>query len=566
MAIQHCDPPRPLAGLVLDRGLASAETLARARAVQAETGERLDTVLTRLGLVSEQALAAALAETLNLPLAGAADFPAAPVTAGDGAGPSVRFLRDARAVPLRLTDQALEVAVVDPLDDYPVAALGLAFGRPARARVAKAGDMDAALDRLYALPEAAAAEGAGEVADDHDLERLKDLGSDAPVVRRVNALIGRAVEARASDIHLEAAEDRLIVRLRVDGALHEEDPLPNAVKTAVVSRIKVMAGLDIAERRLPQDGRLRLAVHGQDVDFRVATSPTIHGEAVVLRILDRSSLSLDFAALGFEPALLESYLAVLRRPHGIVLVTGPTGSGKTTTLYASLAALNTPERKILTVEDPIEYRLAGISQTQVKHQIGLTFAAALRSFLRQDPDVMMVGEIRDLETTQVAVQAALTGHTILSTLHTNDAASAVTRLLDMGVEPFLITSTLNAVLAQRLVRRLCPHCRAPETMPRDVLRGLGLSTAEEAALGGTVYRPVGCPACGGSGFRGRLSVMELLPMSEEVARLVLGRREAREIGRAAAAAGMLGMAADGARKAAAGLTTLEEVLRVTRED
>lgn len=565
-------PPSPeaqkLADLLLERGVASAETLARARSVQAETGDRLDAVLTRLGLVSEQALAETAAAALGLPLAAAADFPAAPLEAAPGC-PTPRFLREVRAVPLAAGAEGVTVALVDPFDPFPPRALALAFGRPVRPLVARAGDVEAALDRLYASSESA---GPGEAAaaDDLDLERLKDLSSDAPVVRLVNAVIARAVEAKASDIHLEPAEDRLILRLRVDGALREQDPLPNAVKAAVVSRLKVMAGLDIAERRLPQDGRLRLAVRGQEIDFRVATAPTLHGETVVLRILDRSALSLDFDALGFDPGLLDRYLALLARPHGIVLVTGPTGSGKTTTLYASLAHLNRPDRKILTVEDPVEYRLAGIAQTQVKPQIGLSFAAALRSFLRQDPDVMMVGEIRDLETAQVAVQAALTGHTILSTLHTNDAASAVTRLLDMGVEPYLITSTLNAVLAQRLVRRLCPACRAPTPADPALLDGLGLAAATRAAAtragGGGLWRPLGCPACGGAGFRGRLAVTELLPISEAVARLVLDRAEAREIRKVAVAEGMVGMLDDGVRKAAAGLTTLDDVLRVTRED
>ncbi|SEH48121.1 GspE/PulE family protein [Magnetospirillum fulvum] len=563
MAKARQTPSQPLADLVLDRGLTTPETLARARLVQAETQERLDCVLTRLGLVSEQALAAAIAQFLGLPQVSPADFPAEPIVAGRG--PTPRFLRDVRAVPLRLTEAAIEVAFVDPFDPYPAAALALAFDRPVLARVAKAGDVEAALDRLHQVAEAEAPAGEDESAADLDLERLKDLSSDAPVVRMVNALIGRAVEARASDIHLEPAEDRLAVRLRIDGALRDDESLPNQVKTAVVSRIKVMSGLDIAERRLPQDGRLRLAVRGQEIDFRVATAPTIHGESVVLRILDRSSLSLDFNALGFTPDLLREFLAQLNRPHGIVLVTGPTGSGKTTTLYTALAALNAPERKILTIEDPIEYRLAGISQTQVKHQIGLSFAAALRSFLRLDPDVIMVGEVRDLETAQVAVQAALTGHAILSTLHTNDAASAVTRLLDMGVEPFLITSTLNAVLAQRLVRRLCPQCRERTRPHPDTLAALGLPAEDSAAIG-DLYRPVGCPACGGSGYRGRLSVMELLPISDEIVRLVLARAEAREIRKAAIAAGMVAMFVDGARKAAAGLTTLDEILRVTREE
>jgi general secretion pathway protein E len=389
------------------------------------------------------------------------------------------------------------------------------------------------------------------------------LASDAPVVRAVNSLIARASEAQASDIHIEPTESAIKVRFRVDGALRDEETLPAHLKSALVSRIKVMSGLNIAERRLPQDGRLRLAVRGQEIDFRVATSPTIHGEAVVLRILDRSNLALEFDKLGFDEELLVRYRRVLAQPHGILLVTGPTGSGKTTTLYASLATLNTSERKILTIEDPIEYRLAGINQVQVKPQIGLDFAAALRSFLRQDPDVMMVGEIRDLETAQVAIQSALTGHMILSTLHTNTAASSVTRLLDMGVEPFLITSTLNAVLAQRLVRRLCPQCRTATVLSREAIASLGLDPATMDGM--KFYKPHGCDACSNTGFRGRIALFELLEMDEEISRLILVRAEAREVQRAAVDAGMRLMLADGIAKAQAGLTTVEEILRVTRE-
>ncbi|MDB5481959.1 MAG: type secretion system protein GspE [Caulobacteraceae bacterium] len=539
--------------LVLERGLAPAETVARARLVQSETGEPLDTVLTRLGMVSEQALARAIAEAAGLRIATAADFPAEPLAADRL---SARFLRDARAVPLRETGKAVEVAFVDPLSTDARHALAFALQRPVVPLVARSGDMEVALDRLY--PEAMAGPGEAGEADEADVERLKDLSSDAPVVRAVNALIGRAVESQASDIHIEPTEDSLKVRLRIDGALRDEDPLPAHLKAAFVSRIKVMAGLNIAERRLPQDGRLRLAVRGHEIDLRVATSPTIHGESVVMRILDRSNLPLDFEPLGFDPDTLARFLRVLRQPHGIVLVTGPTGSGKTTTLYASLAAMNTADRKILTIEDPIEYRLAGINQTQVSPQIGLTFAAALRSFLRQDPDVMMVGEIRDLETAQVAVQAALTGHTILSTLHTNGAAAAVTRLLDMGVEPFLITSTLNAVLAQRLVRRLCPSCREPFSPTPEMFEALGVNPAGLDRL----WRPVGCPECGGSGYRGRIALLELLVSDAETERLILARAEARDI---QAAAGLRTMLEDGLVKARAGLTTLDEVLRVTRE-
>ena len=547
------EPTLRLDQLVLERGLAPAETVARAQLVQSETGEPLDTVLTRLGLVSEQALAVAIAEAAGLRIATAADFPAEPL-AGDRLSP--RFLREARAAPLRETAAGVEVAFVDPLSSQARRALAFALERPVVALVARSGDMEAALDRLYPA-DIEGVSAAGE-ADEADVERLKDLSSDAPVVRAVNSLIGRAVEAQASDIHLEPTEDVLKVRLRIDGALREEDSLPANWKAALVSRIKVMAGLNIAERRLPQDGRLRLAVRGHDIDLRVATAPTIHGESVVLRILDRSNLPLDFESLGFDGDSLTRYLHVLRQPHGIVLVTGPTGSGKTTTLYASLAAMNTVDRNILTVEDPIEYRLAGINQTQVNPPIGLTFASALRSFLRQDPDVMMVGEIRDLETAQVAVQAALTGHTILSTLHTNSAAAAVTRLLDMGVEPFLITSTLNAVLAQRLVRRLCPHCRESFTPTHEMFEALGVDPGGPERL----WRPVGCAQCGHSGFRGRIAVLELLVVNAETQRLILARGEARDI---QAAAGMRTMLEDGLEKARAGLTTLDEVLRVTRE-
>jgi general secretion pathway protein E len=547
---------------IVDSGLITAEALSRARAVQGESGDRMDAVLTRLGLVSERALADALAKATGLPQAGADDFPPTPI-GGDQVSP--RFLREISAAPIRMDDGVLRVALVDPLNDYAIRALGYAFGLPVSPMVARAGDVEAALDRLYGAVQSGAAVAEDE-ADEADLERLKDLASDAPVVRAVNALISRAAELRASDIHAEPSEDGLKVRFRVDGVLRDQEILPPQVKAAFVSRVKVLANLNIAERRLPQDGRMRLAVRGQEIDLRVATSPTLHGESVVLRLLDRSNLSLDFDALGFDETILPAFLEVLSRPHGIVLVTGPTGSGKTTTLYAALAALNAPTRKILTIEDPIEYRLAGVNQTQVSPTIGLTFAAALRSFLRQDPDVMMVGEIRDLETAQVAVQSALTGHTILSTLHTNNASAAVTRLIDMGMEPFLISSTVNAVLAQRLVRRLCPVCRTPHEAHVKELSALGAAARDLGQAPIRLWSAPGCEACGHSGFKGRLAILELLPVDDEIARLVLARAEAREIERAAVAAGMRTMLQDGMAKALAGQTTIDEILRVTREE
>ena len=559
------EPPPPahpasLEGLVEARGLIAAETLARARLVQAETGERFESVLTRLGLVSEQALAQLIAEASGLPIAGPGDYPGLPLAIERV---SERFLREFKAVLLRETDQGFDVALVDPLDPYPARALELALGAPVHLKVARASDVETALERLFGhhAPDAFAID---EEADLADLERLKDLASDAPAIRAINRLIARAVEERASDIHLEATEDALAVRFRVDGEMHNLEAFPATMKAPIVSRIKVMSGLNIAERRVPQDGRLRLAVRGHDIDLRVATSPTINGESVVLRLLDRTNLTLDFAALGFDDAVLAKLRQTLALPNGIVLVTGPTGSGKTTTLYAGLSELNTPQRKILTIEDPIEYRLAGVNQMQVNPAIGLNFAAALRSFLRQDPDVMMVGEVRDLETARVAVQAALTGHMILSTLHTNSAASAVTRLLDMGTEPFLITSTLKAVLAQRLVRRLCEACREPY-VPIAPVETRGEDGELRRVEIERLYHPKGCPACDGSGFHGRLALVEFLVVDQAIARLVLDRAEARDIAAAAVAGSMRTMFDDGLNKARAGLTTLEEVLRVTGE-
>jgi general secretion pathway protein E len=545
--------------LVADRQLMTNETMARARLVQNETGERFDSVLTRLGLVSEQILAQTIAGFADLPLVPVVDFPAVPIVA---AGLSARFLREAKALPLKRTATHIVVAFADPLDPFPQSALAFAFGVPIRPCVARTSDIEAAIDRLYGTSTLSDASPDGSI-DELDLERMKDLTSDAPVIRAVNRLITQAVERRASDIHIEPTEDALGVRFRIDGALHELEPLPALMKLSFVARVKVMAGLNIAEKRLPQDGRLRLAVRGHDIDLRVATSPTIHGEAVVMRILDRSELSLDFESLGFDAPTLERFQAVLNRPHGIVLVTGPTGSGKTTTLYAALSSLNTQDRKILTIEDPIEYRLTGIIQTQVNTQIGLKFSTALRSFLRQDPDIMMVGEIRDLETATVVVQAALTGHGIVSTLHTNSAASAIARLLDMGVEPFLITSTLNGILAQRLVRRLCPHCREPHELSCEALSAVGLGETYKAPM--PSFRAVGCTACGQSGYKGRLALLELLIMDENLSRLVLSNAEARNLHRAAVSAGMRPMLDDGLLKARTGLTTLDEVLRVTRD-
>lgn len=548
-----------VARLVERRALLTGEALARARLIQHETGERFQAVINRLGLVSETVLGAAIAAESGLPLLVAADLPGERAA---GAAPTALFLREAGALPVAVEKGRLRAAFADPFDDFAAHALGFAFGMPVDRAVALPSDIEAAIDRLYADGPAADDSRAAS-ADETDVERLRDQVSDAPVIRAVNRLIAEAVEAGASDIHIEPADDRVVVRFRVDGVLVAQPSLPPAMRAALVSRIKVMAGLNIAERRLPQDGRLRIAIRGNEVDLRVATAPSMHGETAVMRILDRASLALDFPGLGFTPSLEAQLRKVLARPHGIVLVTGPTGSGKTTTLYAALEALNTGARKILTIEDPIEYRLPGIVQMQVNAGIGLSFASALRSFLRQDPDVMMVGEVRDLETAQIAVQAALTGHTILATLHTNTAIGAVARLADMAVEPFLLGATLNAVVAQRLVRRLCAACHVPYQPGVRELAALGLAPDDATRK---LHAAAGCAQCRHTGYAGRIALVELLVVTDAVAGLIVQRAEPRAIAEQAAREGALAtLRADGIAKVLAGDTTVAEVLRVSVE-
>jgi len=539
-----------LDGLLGQGSLLSPEALARARLVQQQSGERLDAVITRLGLLSEQALCEHLAAASGLPLA-RSDMLRDPMPLERDL--SGGFLRDIRAVPIASDAAQVWVAVVDPFDTFVDQAFAFAYGRRVEKVLARASDIEATIERVS--QSAAQDVDLDESAQLGDMDRLRDLVSDAPAIRAVNRLIAEAVDAQASDIHLEPNEDSLTVRYRIDGLLRQMGLLPLAIRNSVVARIKVMAGLDIAEKRLPQDGRLRLAVRGHEVDLRVATAPSIHGESVVMRILDRSNLKLEFAALGLEEKLAVGFREAIHRPYGIVLVTGPTGSGKTTTLYAALAELNKVERKLLTAEDPIEYRLPGIIQTQVQPSIGFTFANALRSFLRQDPDAIMVGEIRDVETAQIAVQAALTGHMILSTLHTNTAAGAMTRLMDMEVEPFLLSSVLTGIMAQRLVRRLCLHCREPYVPEKRLLKSLGIKAD-------VLYRPTGCTACHGTGYSGRIALFEFLPVTDTVARLILRRADAREIEDAARADGHKSLVDEGYAKAAQGLTSVEEVMRV----
>ncbi len=556
------DPVEALAALLISGGHCDARTIERGRRVADETGQRLDKVLLQLGLVSERGLAETFAALLGLPLVEAARYPAEEAPFAERL--TARFLRNARAVPVADDGARLVVAVADPLDRFTPAAIAAATGRRVELLVGVPIELDAALDRLFPDPDRAAAPEATDAPSEDDAERLKDLASEAPVIRLVSGIIARAVETQASDIHIEPFEDRLRVRYRYDGVLHEADSPPPRLTAAITSRIKIMARLDIAERRLPQDGRIKLAVRGQEVDFRVSTIPSLYGETVVLRVLDRSTVAFDYAKLGLPAPVIARLGAALNLPNGIVLVTGPTGSGKTTTLYTGLLSLNSVARKVVTVEDPIEYQLTGVNQIQVKPQIGLSFATLLRSILRQDPDVIMVGEIRDLETAQIAVQAALTGHLVLSTVHTNSAAATISRLRDMGLEDYLMTAVLRGVLAQRLVRRLCIHCRHESAAAPELVERFGLGRRHPGPV--RLWHPVGCPQCRGTGYRGRLAIAEFLQPTPEIERLIFGRADHNEIERAAVASGMVTMFDAGLDAALAGDTTVEEVVRSIRAE
>jgi general secretion pathway protein E len=554
-----------LSEFLLQQKLLDATGLSRARHVAAENGARLDTVLTQLGLLSERALAEASARLLGLALAGPSDYPHA-VILPDRL--RLKFLRKARAIPIGIDQAKITVAMADPLDRFAVSSIGFVAARQVEIRVAVPIDLEAALDRLYGTQEPSHGEidefaSAESVSGEDDAERLKDLASEAPLIRMVNQLISTAVETRASDIHIDPFEDRLRIRYRYDGVLQEVEAPPRRLQPAVVSRIKIMAMLDIAERRLPQDGRIKLAVRGHEIDIRVSTIPSLHGESVVLRILDRSAVDLDFARLGMGEDLRSRLCRLLALPNGIILVTGPTGSGKTTTLYTGLLHLNSVERNIVTVEDPIEYQLPGITQIQVKPQIGLQFASLLRAILRHDPDIIMIGEIRDLETAQIAVQAALTGHLVLSTVHTNSAAATIARLRDMGLEDYLLTATMNGILAQRLVRRLCTKCRRQVVALPELVRRFELERFS-AAGPITIFEPGGCNACRGTGYTGRIAVAELLAIDDTTRELILSRASHADIQRAACAAGMQTMYENGMHHAVAGTTSLSEVLRSVR--
>ncbi len=554
-------PADRLVAWLKEAGAVDEAGLERARRLQQSWGGTLHDALSKLALVSERDMAAAFAAALELKLIGEDDYPAAPVV---DIGHGLTFLKDRRAVAVHADGAGVLVALADPLDEVTIQALQMLLQRPVLPAVGVPAEIEAALDRLHGEAPAAVDPTTPTGEEDGDaIERLRDLALEAPVIRLVNDLIARAVEARASDIHVEPFEGALRVRFRIDGVLQDVDHPPWHLRAAIISRIKILARLDIAERRLPQDGRIRTTVRGKSIDLRVATAPCVHGESAVLRVLDHGSVEFDLERLGFSGTAFDRLTAALERPNSIVLVTGPTGSGKTTTLYAALRRVNTVHAKIITIEDPIEYQLHGIIQVQVQPEIDLTFARQLRANLRHDPDVMMVGEIRDLETMQIAMQAALTGHLVLSTVHTNGAAATIARLVDMGAERYLLTATLGAICAQRLVRRLCPDCRTPIEPDPGMADALGLDYRALAAA--RLHRPVGCGRCNQTGYRGRISIAEVLTLSDGIRGLIAANRSAAEIHEAAVAEGMLPLFKDGMNKVRAGETTVAELLRVTGE-
>jgi len=558
---------RFLGQILVGTEVISPATLDEALTQAATERRRLGEILTALGAATEADISRAVALQEGLPFLSAAELPSTPPALKDL---SPKYLRQNIACPIALEGKVLSVATAEPGNPLLADDLEQSLGLTVKLFVAPPSAVLEAIERAYGANTAlqkivegmgsSSAERDGEA--DEDVNHLRDMAFEPPVVRLVNILIDGALAADASDIHIEPFEDTLLVRYRIDGLLYDQESPPRRLRAALTSRIKIMAELNIAERRLPQDGRIRVTAHGRRVDIRVSTIPTVHGESIVMRLLDRSSVFLSFDRLGFAPRTADTFEGMIRRPHGMVLVTGPTGSGKTTTLYAALDKINRPDLKIITVEDPVEYQLKRGNQIPVKPKIGLSFAAGLRHIVRQDPDVIMVGEIRDLETAEIAIQAALTGHLVFSTLHTNDASSAVTRLQDMGCEPYLFSSVLNGVLAQRLVRRICPVCRVPKAADAAELASLGVASTGAEEL----FHGKGCDECRGTGYRGRIGIYELLRVTESIRSLIVRKAPAAEIRREAIAQGMVTLREDGWARACAGLTTLAEILRVTEDE
>jgi type IV pilus assembly protein PilB len=561
-----------LGEILLQANLITRDHLEQAVAQQRVEGGRLGTILTKLGLVKEQDVSRCLGEKFGIPYV---DLDTQTIKPEVTRLLHTSIVQKHLIVPVAKSGTTLTMAMADPTNVLAVDDIKFMTGLKVDLVVATEGAIRRAIERYYDSSESlqnvmASIEDAGmEVMEDQEdpnlnFSDLKQAVEEAPVVKLVNVILAEAIKKGASDIHAEPYERVFRVRFRIDGVLYEVMTPPMSLKNAIISRLKIMASLDISERRLPQDGRMKVKYKGREVDFRVSTLPTLFGEKVVMRLLDKSNLKLDLSKLGFAPKALADFEAAIRAPYGMLLVTGPTGSGKTTTLYSALDRLNQPETNIMTAEDPVEFNIRGINQVQIREGIGLNFAAALRSFLRQDPDVIMVGEIRDHETAEIAVKAALTGHLVLSTLHTNDAPSAVTRLLNMGIEPFLVASSVISILAQRLLRRICVHCKSPVTVQPHALVDVGLTPEEAASI--TCYKGVGCEACSGTGYKGRIAIYEVMVLSSELRDMVLSGASATEIKRGAIQQGMQTLRMSGLQKLQEGITTVEEVLRVTFKD
>jgi general secretion pathway protein E len=556
----------------LERGLIDEEELNTALNLQSESREKLGKLLVDLGYISEKDCLAVVSEHLNVPAISAAEYPQVPVLENVL---TFRFMKQCKFVPVGLKDNTLILAMADPLDNATLDSVRQASGYEVRSLLGAESEIMDELEKLYGSAASTLGriiEGIDEGNLDNltdeieDIEQLKDLASEAPVIRLVNLLISKAIESRASDIHIEPFEKDLKVRYRIDGILHDVESPPKKLKAALISRVKIMSKLNIAERRLPQDGRIKLKVLGKDIDLRVSTLPTLYGESVVMRILDKSNTNLyDIRRLGFPEDSMREFEALIRHPHGILLVTGPTGSGKTTTLYSALSTINLPDKKIITIEDPIEYQINGVNQIHVNPQIGLTFAAGLRHIVRQDPDVIMVGEIRDLETAEIAIRAALTGHLVFSTLHTNDAPSAITRLIDMGAEDYLIASSLLGVLAQRLIRVICPACKTEVHPMPEMLDEIGFRRGDRRNGPDRFYEGSGCEKCSNTGYVGRVGIYELMPMNDDIRKLTVGKADSNQIRKKAAENGMRSLRDDGWLKVRQGVSSISEVLRATQE-
>ncbi len=553
---------------LLEKGAISEEELSTALNLQKQSSERIGKLLVDIGALSEADMIRHLSDHLGVGFISADAFPQVPVLENTF---SVKFMRECRFVPVGVDDEKLVLAMADPLDHATLNCIRL-YARHHNLQPVLAPETEILdlIEKFYGnqasslgrIVEGIDGETEGSVEESEDVEHLKDLASEAPVIRLVNLLISKAIESRASDIHIEPFERDLKVRYRIDGVLYDVESPPKRLRAAIISRIKIMAKLNIAERRIPQDGRIKMRVLGKDVDLRVSTLPTMYGESVVMRILDKSNTQIyDMEKLGLSPQMYEQIDGLIHRPYGIILVTGPTGSGKTTTLYAALTKINLPDKKIITIEDPVEYQINGVNQIHVNPQIGLTFAAGLRSIVRQDPDVIMVGEMRDLETAEIGIRAALTGHLVFSTLHTNDAPSAIARLVDMGAEDYLLASSILGIMAQRLVRVICPNCREEEKIDKEILKGAGFTNG----LDHPVYHGVGCKECSFTGFRGRVGIFETMLMNDEVRRLTISNADSTQLRKAAINGGMITLRQDGFYKVRGGVTTLAEVLRVTQD-